>query len=141
MQSYRDQKRSGVGFVFTPDDSLVGVDLDNCRDPETGEIKEWAQQKITQVGSYTEVSPSGTGVKIFLEGKKTFTRSRVKIEDGQIEIYDIARYFTATGHHVEGTPRTVEERDEELAALCSEIFPRQEIAPAKFEGTITGMVM
>ncbi|MEE6209482.1 hypothetical protein U3A55_04815 [Salarchaeum sp. III] len=30
----------GVGFVFTDDDSIVGVDLDDCRDPETGDVDE-----------------------------------------------------------------------------------------------------
>ncbi|HEX2526760.1 MAG TPA: hypothetical protein VHL31_10755 [Geminicoccus sp.] len=44
---------------------IVGVDLDLCRSPTTGEIQGWAQEVIDQFDSYAEVSPSGTGVKIF----------------------------------------------------------------------------
>ena len=32
----------GLGFVFTPEDDLCGVDLDKCLDPETGELEGWA---------------------------------------------------------------------------------------------------
>jgi primase-polymerase (primpol)-like protein len=54
----------GIGFVFTGD-GLAGVDLDGCRDPQTGAIAPWAQRIIDDFASYTEVSPSGTGVKIY----------------------------------------------------------------------------
>src|SRR5689334_24108046 len=43
--------------------SLVGGDLDGCRDPETGEIKPWGLEVIRDLNAYTETSPSGTGVK------------------------------------------------------------------------------
>ncbi len=59
----------GIGFVFTDDDPFVGVDLDDCRDPETGTIDDDAQAIITQLDSYTEVSPSGTGFHILVAGK------------------------------------------------------------------------
>src|SRR5262245_59180889 len=60
---------AGVGFVFTRDDSYVGVDIDDCRDPATGEIADWAQSIINDLDSYAEVSPSGTGVKIWVKGE------------------------------------------------------------------------
>ena len=44
---------------------LVGVDLDGCRDPDTGAIDPWAQAVLDDFKSYAEVSPSGTGIKIF----------------------------------------------------------------------------
>src|SRR4051812_7535194 len=46
---------------------LVGVDLDGCRDPDTGDLKPWAFEIVRAIDSYTEVSPSGTGVKIYLQ--------------------------------------------------------------------------
>src|SRR5207244_12523629 len=54
---------AGVGFVFSSDDPYTGVDLDKCRNPETGQIEEWAQGIIEQLDSYTESSQSGTGVR------------------------------------------------------------------------------
>jgi putative DNA primase/helicase len=45
-----------------PGTSLGGVDLDTCRDPVTGALEPWAAEVAEKLGSYTEVSPSGTGV-------------------------------------------------------------------------------
>src|SRR5215217_8096069 len=59
----------GIGFVFTPEDDLCGVDLDKCLDPGTGEIEGWAQEIIEELDSYTEISPSGTGVHILVRGE------------------------------------------------------------------------
>jgi primase-polymerase (primpol)-like protein len=58
---------SGVGLEFTQvgDFCIGGCDLDRCRDPETGSIAPWALEVIARLNSYTEVSPSGTGVKVF----------------------------------------------------------------------------
>jgi len=61
--AYHGGSVDGVGYVLG--DGVAGVDLDDCRDPETGTIEPWAAQIITDINSYTEVSPSGTGVKIF----------------------------------------------------------------------------
>ena len=61
-----DASLAGIGFVFSPDGPYCGVDIDDCRNAETGEIAPWAQNIIDNLASYTEISPSGTGVKIFL---------------------------------------------------------------------------
>jgi hypothetical protein len=52
----------GIGFVFAQDDPYVGIDLDHCRDPDTGALAAWAEEHIDRLASYTEASPSGTGV-------------------------------------------------------------------------------
>src|SRR5215211_2832044 len=57
-----------IGFVFSDNDPFCGIDLDGCVDPATGEITQLARQIIYRMNSYAEISPSGTGVKIFLEG-------------------------------------------------------------------------
>jgi len=44
---------------------LVGLDLDLCRSPTTKVIEPWAQEWIDRLRTYTEVSPSETGVKLF----------------------------------------------------------------------------
>jgi len=59
----------GVGFVFTDDDPIVGVDLDDCRDPETGDVDDAAQRHHQATRLYTEVSPSGTGYHVLITGE------------------------------------------------------------------------
>ena len=56
----------GLGFRFDWDASapFAFVDLDHCRNRETGEIEPWALAIISRLNSYTEVSPSGTGLHI-----------------------------------------------------------------------------
>jgi primase-polymerase (primpol)-like protein len=93
----------GVGFVFTENDPIVGVDLDDCRDPETADVDDNAQDIIARLDSYTEVSPSGTGYHVLIRGELPEGRNR----RGSVELYDTARFFTVTGDHVEQTPTRV----------------------------------
>ena len=92
----------GVGFVFAGD-GIVGVDLDGARDPKTGVLAEWAREIVDRLGSFTEVSPSGKGVHIFLHGKIPGARRR----KGPVEVYEKDRYFTFTGRIVPGAPMTI----------------------------------
>jgi putative DNA primase/helicase len=36
LRACKEQGYRGIGFVFTPEDDLCGVDLDGCLNPETG---------------------------------------------------------------------------------------------------------
>jgi len=82
----------GIGITLGAD--VQGIDLDDCRDPETGELNELAKEVIERVQGYGEVSPSGTGIKIF--AKTNLDGSRTKKEAG-VELYREGRYFTVTG--------------------------------------------
>jgi primase-polymerase (primpol)-like protein len=55
---------------------------------------------IDKLNSYTEISPSGTGVHIYTKAKLPSTGRR----KNNIEFYNSGRYFTVTGWHLEGTP-------------------------------------
>lgn len=111
----------GVGFVFTDDDPLVGVDLDDCRIPETGKTREWATDIIDRLESFTEISPSGTGYHVLVEGSLPDGRNR----RGDIELYETARFFTVTGDHVERTPSTIVPRGEALTAIHREYLTEE----------------
>ena len=110
-------KLNGIGFVFTGA-AYTGVDLDNCRDPETGAIQGWATEIIKQLDSYTETSPSGRGAHTLVRAKLPPGRRR----KGQVEMYDTGRYFTMTGHHIAGTPTSIEDRQAQLDVLHERIF-------------------
>lgn len=61
------ERGDGVGIMSCPvgDASLAAVDLDACRNTDTGDIAPCAQEIIDRLGTYAEVSPSGTGVTAF----------------------------------------------------------------------------
>src|SRR5215204_5016482 len=118
VRARRQHDYDGIGFVFTSDDDLCGVDLDKCLDPETGEIENWAQEIIEELDSYTEISPSGTGVHILVRARLPEGRNR----KGRFEVYDRSRYFTFTGKHLTGTPQTIERRQEELRGVVLRVF-------------------
>ena len=100
---------------------MVGVDLDDCREPESGFIDDGAQATIEQLNSYTEVSPSGRGVHILVTGELPPGGNKTE----GVEMYSQGRYFTVTGQHVAGTPLAVEARSAELAALHLQLFGTQ----------------
>jgi putative DNA primase/helicase len=89
----------GIGFVFCSADPFVGVDLDDCRDPESGAVAEWAQRIISRVEEgYIEASPSGTGVHVIVEGTARGGRAQKKVlPKGKVEMYSRERFFTVTG--------------------------------------------
>ena len=91
---------SGVGFVFSDEDNLVGVDLDDCYDHSTARFTDAAMQQLAEsIDGYMEVSPSGTGVKIFT--RADLKAAHVDHSIG-LEVYPQGRYFTVTGQHLGG---------------------------------------
>lgn len=121
---YARRHACGVGYVFAADDPFVGVDLDDCFDPESGELADWAMFVVWHLASYTEVSPSGRGVHLWMRGALPPGRRRA----GHIELYDRLRFFTVTGQALTGAPLAdtaapIAERTAELAALHALIFP------------------
>jgi hypothetical protein len=111
---------TGVGRVIGADEDLVGVDLDDCLDPETGELTEHAARIAKRLATYTEISPSRRGFKLWLRAPDV-VRSYKK---PGLEIYSSRRYFTITGLLLPGAPWTVEERQEALQDIIAEEFPR-----------------
>lgn len=87
----------GIGVVLG--DGWHGIDLDDCRDPASGELTDLAQEFLSRVAGYAEVSPSGTGLKMI--GRTNLDASRTKKEAG-VECYVDSRYFTVTGHTING---------------------------------------
>lgn len=90
----------GIGYVFSAEDPYCGIDLDHCRDVETGAILPEAQAIINTFDTYTEVSQSGTGVHLVLRGKlPADTWHKVKPPElgFEVEVYDHGRYFCMTG--------------------------------------------
>ncbi len=125
LTAYKKDGLDGIGFVLGAKKEgktgavMVGVDLDHCRDKTTGDIEPWAAKIIKQLDSYTESSPSGEGIRVFLRGKlPPHGRKR-----SNFEVYCSGRYVTVTGQHIAGTPMTIESREEEIEAVHKQIWP------------------
>lgn len=112
----------GLGFMFTPESGIVGVDIDNCVEPDAnGDLKanRIATRAIELLDSYTELSPSGTGVHILVRAN---IAEAVKDAKTGIEIYRQGRYFTVTGS-VWSDFLPVEERTAQLQRIINGIRP------------------
>lgn len=117
FEYYISEAHRGLGFCFTEDDPFVGIDLDNCRDPQTGIFTDKAWQIICMLGSYAEISPSGTGVKIWIQGKMPEWSGKANHKEG-VEVFESGKYYTLTGHQVPGTPKMVRRCQPELEWIC-----------------------
>jgi len=126
----------GLGFVLTgAPPFVVGVDLDACRDPETGVLHPTAQEIIGRLGTYAEVSPSGRGVHCL--GLAEIPADH-PCRTGTIEVYSRKRFLTVTGWHLEGTPGEVQDITRGLYWLFKTFFAtRPQPASARPRTTVT----
>ncbi|PNE10601.1 MAG: hypothetical protein CR217_13415 [Beijerinckiaceae bacterium] len=111
--------RGGVGIVLSQlnggDCCLCGIDLDTCRDPNTKTFQDWAKEVIDRFATYTEVSPSGTGAKLFFTHASADSSAIERLFGGQggrqfkngggkhcpaIEVFHAGRYFTVTDESI-----------------------------------------
>jgi putative DNA primase/helicase len=103
----------GIGYEFDGN-GIYGVDLDHVLD-EDGTLTPEAKEVADKLDSYTEISPSGSGLHLFVFAPgANITRHRKK--DCFLEIYTEGRYFTVTGDAYGGV-KPIETRTDELQAI------------------------
>lgn len=123
----KDGRFDGIAFNFSDDDPYAGIDLDDCLDPDTQQFT-WGKDIVDAFASYTEISPSGTGVKIFIRGKlppeaRHVIKNMGDNGEGQLELYDTKRYFIVTGRKLFDAPSTINDCQETLTSLCHHYWP------------------
>lgn len=126
------RKYDGIGFEFH-NNGIVGIDIDHCIDRETGEIDPAALAIVGRMNSYTEKSPSGTGLHIYVYGD--IPSSGRKNPKRNIEMYKEKRYFTVTGEMFGGCAE-IARRPDEVKALYNELFPKPN-KPASLRGKVS----
>lgn len=123
----------GIGLgVFAP---ISGIDIDHCIDAE-GNPSEMAADIISIMGSYTEISPSGTGIHIYFTVPQGFSYDKEKyyIKHDSIECYVpgmTARFLTVTGNRIRGCLNQIPDRSDQLMKVLEKymIRPRSEQVP------------
>jgi hypothetical protein len=104
--AYVAGRHHGIGRVLVGGEGLVGIDLDSCTSTNL------------PFNSYTEVSPSGNGLHIWVRGHWPVPGSK----RAGIEVYASKRFLTITGAHLDGTPEDI--RHVDLAPLWERLQPR-----------------
>ncbi len=115
-----------IGFVFVKEDGIVGIDLDHVL--VEGEPVAWARAVVADASSYTEGSPSGSGLHIIGTGAKpAWLPNRIDMPgEAGIEIYDHGRYFTMTGRVFEGHCELAAIDVESLLWWVKDLLPREQ---------------
>jgi hypothetical protein len=115
-RALKEHMYNGLGFVFTADAGIVGVDLDHCL--VDGKPNDTAKAILAKVPpTYIEVSPSGNGLHFFLRG--TMPGKDCKNSDAGVEMYGDKRFFTMTGKRFGDCPLEVADDDGVLAWIHS----------------------
>lgn len=90
-----DSTLGGVGFACLPGQGIVALDVDHC-------VSDGVIDKVAARVSdctYTEISPSGTGIRAFWFGEA----ANGKNPDNGFELYSQKQFVTVTGDQVENT--------------------------------------
>jgi putative DNA primase/helicase len=106
-------KYFGVGLMLTEEDGVVAWDLDHCLNPKTLELSPTAREIVDTLKSYTEVTPSGQGMRVLVYAELPAGARR----KGPIEVYCADRYVTITGNAWPGGSASVEPRERANAAM------------------------
>ena len=123
VKAFEASKHDGIGFVFTENDPYCFIDLDKCFDANTGEVADWASGVIQKLNGYTEISQSDKGLHVIIKAELPEDSGNRK---GGFEIYTQGRYCAMTGNMLNGYPRTIETRQEQVNQICVDIFGKPE---------------
>ena len=117
-------KLQGVGRMFDPADGMIGVDFDDCLDDHGNIIPgHVAAVWLPRLNSYSEISPSGRGVKVWLKAHLDLGGRTGRRDAKQgVEIYQERRYFTLTGRRMPQFSASVEERQSVVQVFYRAIF-------------------
>lgn len=110
----------GVGFEFAG--GYLGVDLDHVIH-EDGSLDPIAKEVIETLDSYTEYSPSRTGVHIIV--KTDIPKIGARNDEIGLEMYNNGRFFTMTGE-IFGEEKPIADRTEEIKSLYRKYCKREE---------------
>jgi putative DNA primase/helicase len=138
--------QGGIGIMT--DGTFIGWDLDGCRNPQTGEITAWAQSIIDALDAYTEITPSGFGVRAYTRGELPDGPSRFSIalsagfgDKVGIEAYDHARYFTVTGNRLGNSATLTSQNIAQTYKMCADTskqFPSEKRCKASSDSVDDG---
>jgi primase-polymerase (primpol)-like protein len=105
LAAFESSQSDCIGFNLSGTD-IAAFDIDKCRDRATGEIAPEAMKIVNRATSYTEITPSGTGLRVvgYGFGAKVHRKQKIPRSSVEVESYRGAeRYITITGNPLPGT--------------------------------------
>lgn len=112
-----DNPTYNLGFCFSPDTEFIGLDIDGCRNPATGEVEAWGKEILDNLpeGCIENVSVSGTGIKVIARCEADLKRHVRHYEDvvaygghtPQCELFVKSKYFAITAKELDETQEVV----------------------------------
>lgn len=123
-------KFAGIGYLMTGPHGVTGIDLDHC--VHDGQVDDWAAEIAAKFDSYTEISPSGTGLHIMVAGEVPADWMN---HDQGIEVYggNDARFLCVTGRSLPGTRGHLLPAPREMMAELAARYRKAEKAKADVE--------
>lgn len=96
VAAFQSGEFDGIGRLIDSAERLTFIDLDHCIEDDGFTVKPWAQEIVDALDTYTEISPSGEGLRLVFRGQAPadFTN-----HSAGIEVYtgSAPRYVTLTG--------------------------------------------
>ena len=109
---------AGIAVVLTAAAEIFCLDLDRVLDGERLDPR--AAALVDAFGTFTEISPSGSGLHLFGRGHVP-----AAIRGDQVELYGDRRVICLTGHRWQGTPFSLEPCQPWLDRLRESPVPRR----------------
>ena len=128
LERFSEGSVSGLGFCFTDELGIVGVDLDNCCNTP-GVLTQEAHATLKELNTYAEFSQSQMGAHALIRGKLPAGARR----SGNLEIYQSGRFFVMTGWVIKGLPTVITESQEAVENIHGTLGNRSGGAPAVVE--------
>ena len=112
----------GIGFCLL-NSGFGAFDADDCRDAATGALAPWAQRLVARANSYTEITPSGTGVRTigYAAGPKVHRKQAVPNGTTLETFRQAERYITVTGNSLPDTPMQLADLDALIDTVVTQL--------------------
>jgi putative DNA primase/helicase len=123
LKAYRAGNADGIGFNLMGS-GIAAFDIDDCRDPITGNIAAEAQTLVDRTESYTEITVSGTGLRVIGEACGAEVHRKQSLPDSAVSVEsyrDTARYIVVTGNPLSGTSPHLANIDNHIDAVVAEL--------------------
>ena len=139
LSAYQSARGDGIGYNLY-DSDIGAFDIDHCRNPETGELTAAAKQLVERANSYTEITVSGSGLRILGRSNGGGEIHRKQCVDGfELETYRGAkRYIVITGQQLAGTPNRLADIDQVMDEVVAELDETSGEAQPRARGRANG---